>query len=297
MLKALILFLLALNQVKLIYTGDILYFLAPGMLGFFYFSTFGFLVLAAYKALSVMVEQAAGSGQAACGCHQEHESPAGRVFMYLLFSGLILAGLLTPPRPLDSSLARKKGIIYQQVKSSETRDQEAADQKDSKPMIDHEWWEEYEFETDRSQDLQGPQKLLKKELGIWYDQEYYSQLPDRLLAQDVIKAGDKDFLDVLLVISAYLDRFQGKKIELVGFVYRDRNMNKNELALTRTAITCCLADAFFYGVLVRGDSLSDFAEDTWLKVVGRVGRKTENNQDMPAVDVLSVQEISPPSPP
>lgn len=300
MLKAIILLLLAIMQVKLIYTGDILYFLAPQMLAFFYFSTFSFLFLAAYKAMIILAETGLVKHDSCdCGCPDGHESNLGRPVMYALFCILLGLGFFVQPKLLDSSVAQKKGIIYHQIQPRERlEDDQVGDVYYQPGRIDHEWWENYAFEGDEpAEALDEEQEALKQDLGIWYDSDYYQELAENLLGMDRIVVDEIGFLDIMMVIAAYQDEFQDREIELSGFVYRDHMMDDSELAVTRTAITCCLADATFYGILVRGQGLADFATDSWIKVTGKIDQAFVFDQNMLMIRADNVQQIPVPESP
>ncbi|MFN2267313.1 MAG: TIGR03943 family protein [Desulfonatronovibrio sp.] len=299
MFKAFFLLLLAVMQVKMVYTGEILYYLAPQMLPFFYFSTFSFLFLSAYKAMIIIAESDLNTKESRdCGCSDGHESSWGKPLMYALFTIPLALGFLMPPKILDSSLMEKKGIVYQQV-TPRSADHGPDDRKAAQDQtIDHEWWEDYEFESESSKnDLPEEQQALKDELGIWYEHDHYQQLTEALLAQDVINADSKGFLDTMLVISAYQNEFQGREIELSGFVYRDQAMSENELAITRTAITCCLADATFYGILIRGEDLNVFPTDSWIKVRGTIDQDFVFDQNMLMISSIEAKTIEKPESP
>ncbi|RQD65389.1 MAG: TIGR03943 family protein [Desulfonatronovibrio sp. MSAO_Bac4] len=297
MLKAFFLLLLAVVQVKMIYTGEILYYLAPQMLPFFYFSTFSFLFLSAYKAMLILLQnELQKNDPCECGCSEGHESVWGKPVMYALFTIPLALGFFMPPKLLDSALVEKKGIIYQQV-APRSADHDPDERKAAQDQtIDHEWWEDYEFESSKS-DLPEEQQTLKDELGIWYEPDHYQQLTEALLEQEVIIVDDRGFLDIMLVISAYQDKFQGREVELSGFVYRDMAMSENELAVTRTAITCCLADASFYGILIRGDGLNVFPTDSWIKVRGIIDQDLVFDQNMLMINSIETQAIETPESP
>ncbi len=300
MLKTVILLLLAIMQVRLIYSGDILYYLAPQMLPFFYFSTFCFLVLAAYKALPAMVQAVPRQGSACdCGCPAGHESKLAEPVMYVLFGLLLCLGFFMPPKLLDSAMVEKKGIIYHQTTPRDIAQGPENELYTQPGTIDHEWWAEYQFDSPASESasITGEQQALREELGIWYDADYYSQLVQRLLGMDRIVVEDKGFLDIMLVLAAYQTRFQNREIELTGFVYRDMAMSQQELAVTRTAITCCLADATFYGILVRGDDLQQFEQDSWIRVRGLIDQDYVFDQNMIMITALEVENIPVPESP
>lgn len=130
-----------------------------------------------------------------------------------------------------------------------------------------------------------------------FDADYYTQLAERLLGMDRIVVEEKGLLDIMLVISAYQARFQNKEIELTGFVYRDTAMSDQELAVIRTAITCCLADATFYGILVRGENLRKFERDSWIRVRGLMDQDYVSDQNMIMIRALEAEEVPAPDSP
>lgn len=280
----------------MIYSGEILYYLAPQMLPFFYFSTFSFLFLSAYKAMMILMENDLKTKESCdCGCPDGHESLWGKPLMYSLFTILLALGFFMPPKLLDSALVEKKGIVYQQVTPRPANEDPDGGKAGQDQTIDHDWWENYEFESESSKNnLPHEQQALKDELGIWYEPDHYQQLAEALLAQDVIFVDNRVFLDTMLVISAYQDEFQGREIELSGFIYRDQAMSENELAITRTAITCCLADASFYGILVRGEGLNVFPTDSWVNVRGIIDQDFVFDQNMLMISSIETQAIETP---
>lgn len=298
MLKAIILLLFTILQVRLVYTGDILYYLAPGMIPFLYFSSICFGLLAAYKALSII----AGSDNdhddtCDCACPGTHSTSVGSRILYAFFFLPLALGFFMPPKLLDSSMVERKGIIYHQTAQTESpRIRENTIPSESQE-IDPQWWDEYEFSSPDQDALPPEQQTLKQELGIWYDEDFYPQLTEKLLAMDRIVVGEKNFLDVMLIIAAYQDKFQDREIEFSGFVYRDSAMADNELALTRTAITCCLADATFYGILVRGHGLGNFENDSWIRVRGLIDQDFIFDQNMIMISALESESIPTPDSP
>lgn len=298
MLKAIILLLLTILQVRLLYTGDILYYLAPGMIPFLYFSSICFGLLAAYKALSIIAGADIDRNVSCnCDCQGGHPPPFRNQVMYALFLLPLGLGFFMPPKLLDSSMVEKKGIVYHQIAQPESPRTQKKDIYSQPGEIDHQWWAEYEFSPSGQETLPPEQQTLKQELGFWYDGDYYPELADRLLSMDRIVVEDMVFLDTMLTIAAYQDRFQDREIEISGFVYRDRAMSGNELAVTRTAITCCLADATFYGILVRGDGLDDFENDSWVRIRGVINQDFIFDQNMLMITALETESIPPPDSP
>jgi uncharacterized repeat protein (TIGR03943 family) len=90
-----------------------------------------------------------------------------------------------------------------------------------------------------------------------------------------IVTGPIDLVDVAAAQSvddamADLRERAGERVVLEGFVSRNPGTPVDEFDLTRFVITCCVADATIAQVRVVGAPPADRANDTWVRVTGRV---------------------------
>ena len=284
--QVLLLLGLAALQAVLLLSGAIHLYQAPKMQPFVIFSTVAFLVMALHGLWTLLVPEADAARQ--CGCSHDHApSPAGKVATAALFGLVLITGFFLPHQVLDSRVAEKKGISLSRSPAPSV----FGPSRESRfPPEDHLFFQEeipwdsaqaWDREASRA-DLDTEQARLREELGIWYDREIYQELSEDLLGRDALRITDEDFLDAMLIISAYLDRFQGRRVEFSGFVYHDGTMAENELAVARIAITCCLADATVYGLLVRTKPPLP-PNDAWVQVHGRIAATRFIDEDIPVI--------------
>ena len=226
------------------------------------------------------------------GCQEKlRTSPKAKaVFNAFILLALFL-GFFISPKFADAVTTEDKGGLHHA--KTEDCDEQEADFPSEPCEVNPEWWENYNMPDVADESLSPEQQILKNELGFFYDEDFYAALAQSLLDMDRIVIEDEMFLDAMLVIAAYLHKFQGKEIELSGFVYRDPAMSGNELALTRNMTTCCSAHATLYGTLVRGEGLDVFEDESWIRIRGLIDEDLIF-QNMPVIIVLDAEAILPP---
>ncbi|PTN37676.1 TIGR03943 family protein [Desulfonatronum sp. SC1] len=277
---------LAALQTVLLLSEAIHLYQAPKMQPFVIFSTAAFLVMALHGLWTLLIPTAEAAAR--CGCSHEHEpSQAGKVAMAALFGLVLITGFFLPHQALDSRVAEKKGIALSRSPAPSVFGPERIP---GLPPENHLFFQEetpwdsgqaMDFDSTGS-DLEEEQAKLREELGIWYDREIYQDLSEELLGRDALRITGEVFLDSMLIISAYLDRFQGRRVEFSGFAFHDGTMAENELAVARIAVTCCLADATVYGLLVRTDPPLP-PNDSWVRIQGRISAMRFMEEDIPLI--------------
>ncbi|BCX13731.1 MAG: phosphate ABC transporter substrate-binding protein [Candidatus Dojkabacteria bacterium] len=61
--------------------------------------------------------------------------------------------------------------------------------------------------------------------------------------------------------------FEGRKVDVVGFVFRD-NTKSDEFRVGRFIIRCCIVDATPISLLVKSDKAQNFEDNSWVRVRG-----------------------------
>lgn len=299
LLRVLIFTGLALLQTSLLISGQNSLYQAPHMLPFFVFSTAAFVLLAGHG-LFLLGRRPTAAGPGLCACPDAH-APSGLVkTSALLLFGLVLAsGFVLPHQYLDSRVAEKKGISLSRSPgpSLTGSHQDAAVFPEDHLFLEEDMaWDSAES-MDHDSGRSEQQDMLRDELGIWYDQELYTRISEQLLSRETLHISGESFLDAMLVISAYLDQFIGKEVEFSGFVHHDGTMAENELAVARIAVTCCLADATVYGLLVRVENPPLPANDSWVRVRGRIASTRFIDMDIPLILADELRPIDQPDQP
>jgi putative membrane protein len=115
-----------------------------------------------------------------------------------------------------------------------------------------------------------------------------------------IPSGERNILDWLRVLnsSANLREFEGQEIEVIGFVYRDAQIQQSDQFMAaRFALSCCVADARALGMVVQDAKGAALPQDTWVKVSGHIEIQHLNGIDTPVIMADAVEVIEPPAQP
>jgi uncharacterized repeat protein (TIGR03943 family) len=108
-----------------------------------------------------------------------------------------------------------------------------------------------------------------------------------------IKVDDLMYGHIISDVQDSVDHYVGKKISFNGFVYRDKQTTKNQVYVSRFAITCCVADAQVFGLMVEGDQVSAFKNDQWVKVTGTIHKVKLGKFYKPIIQLEKLEEIKP----
>lgn len=91
--------------------------------------------------------------------------------------------------------------------------------------------------------------------------------------------------------------FDGMEVDVVGFVYREPSMEKNQFMVARFTMSCCVADAFAIGMPVQWDGAADFKDGVWIRIQGTLTSGTFNGSAVPIITPKSVDPIDAPDQP
>jgi uncharacterized repeat protein (TIGR03943 family) len=94
-----------------------------------------------------------------------------------------------------------------------------------------------------------------------------------------------------------LSQFEGQKASVIGFVYFDESLNKNQFFISRFVVSCCAADGFAIAMVGEWPQASTLKKDSWVLVKGSVRSITLNDQVVPLLVAESVQAVPVPEQP
>lgn len=278
MLRSVIFFGFFLLTFQLLWTGNIQYYIAPKMVPFLYFfaaAMFGLGLMQLVRATSKEEQEEL------CNCgffHQTSRSSWQAILFYALFIVPILTGIWFPDAVLDSSIAAKRGLQYA-----------TSPQTGSFAVVEEESDEEDLAMEDREEQMD--------ESVDFYEEPDLAALKEELLNNDVIVVDDERYNDIMYILHKDLQTFIGKKIQLVGFVYKENDMDSKNFIIARFGITCCVADAYVYGIRSFSDQVQHLQEDNWVKVTGTISTIDLDDWTFPFVEVDELETIEQPDNP
>ncbi len=94
-----------------------------------------------------------------------------------------------------------------------------------------------------------------------------------------------------------LSPFLGQKASVIGFVYFDESLNKNQFFISRYVVSCCAADGFAIAMVGEWPQASTLEQDSWVLVKGTVQSISLNDQIVPVIQAESVQTVPIPEQP
>ncbi|MBU3076120.1 TIGR03943 family putative permease subunit [Clostridium estertheticum] len=117
-----------------------------------------------------------------------------------------------------------------------------------------------------------------------------SKVDEKLEMHDnTIVISDNNFEKWTEEISNNMLKYEGKKIELIGFVFKADGFKNNEFVPARLMMTCCAADLVPVGLLANYDKAKDLKQDTWIKVTGKIKILNYNGEKTPIIIVESIK--------
>lgn len=90
------------------------------------------------------------------------------------------------------------------------------------------------------------------------------------IKNNVIQVNTKNFVFSLDEILGNSDKYDGKEIEITGFLYKAKDLKENEFIIGRFMMVCCAADMQIAGIRCEGNNLESYDNDTWIKVKGKI---------------------------
>ncbi|PGV94571.1 TIGR03943 family protein [Bacillus cereus] len=274
-IRGIILIGLAMLLFKLLVTGNIYNFIAPKMIKFTYIA---FVVILIFGIVQVW-----GDGREkqhdynCCKHHTTSKSGIKSFFVYVLFVVPIVSAFLLGSVTIDGSLAGKRGMNQSvQARSLERNEKEGKQVK----------FDEREVLVDSEE---------TSNLATTYKTE--EQVIKSMLGQRKLQVKDKDYVQTMNVIGQNVNWFKGKEITFLGFIYKDKDVRGNKAVVARYGITCCIADASVWGMIVTGQNVEKIPEETWVKITGLLDETTYKGTVFTLVKVNKIEKINKPNEP
>ncbi|UYP07415.1 TIGR03943 family putative permease subunit [Priestia megaterium] len=279
---------------KLILTGKIVQFIAPKMMPFILFSSGTFFLLGI-----IQIWRSSVDNDLTCECSHDHmeKGKIRTTFSYSLFLLPIMSGFLFSNHILDSSVAVKRGLSFS-VNTSDNQQQPAGDEKIEVTNS--------ELEKDMNDLLSGDSDETPKNIPTTHQNSiaakvapkgFYELLEKKLVKQPKISINNTDYIPVMNIIENNANQFIGKKVEVNGFVYREKGFKDNQFVVARFGISCCAADASVYGLLSTLENASTLKKDTWVHIKGIIQKTTYNGENVPYIQVQQIESIDQPDNP
>ncbi len=114
------------------------------------------------------------------------------------------------------------------------------------------------------------------------------------LQHNTVVMDDSNFVKWLDAIYNNPSEYEGKKITVTGFVFKDKKFEANEFVPARMMMTCCAADMSVVGLLARYSQASELRENSWFKFTGTIENSEFNGKNIPVINIESAEKVDKP---
>ena len=108
-----------------------------------------------------------------------------------------------------------------------------------------------------------------------------------------ISVTDDNYFEVLDDLLNNLDTIEGKEIEISGFIYREDEFTKKQMAISRLSMSCCVVDATLYGYMVNGN-VEGMKTNDWYTITGTLKKGSYKGEPVPVIDLKESKKIKAP---
>jgi putative membrane protein len=115
-----------------------------------------------------------------------------------------------------------------------------------------------------------------------------------LKQEDTIVMTDESFIPWIEELYGSLSKYEGKKIQVVGFVFKDKELGQNRFVPARFTMSCCAADMQPAGLLCNYKGAEQLKKDSWVKVTGKIQKGELKGQIMPVIAAEAVEPTDKP---
>lgn len=204
----------------------------------------------------------------------------------------LLTGFLLPAKVLDSSIADKKGAMLSIAGSSKSgqgsqatsNPKEQAEGQDTGD--DTQPPEESDYQAGQGSDIPEGTETATGYENLMTDAEYDKKMKE-LESGSTIFFNDSIYSSYYEAISSDIDKFQGRKVSLYGFVYKEEGFAENQLVVSRFLVTHCVADASIIGFLSEFPDAATIEKDTWIKIEGVIETGSYMDTPIPLIKVTN----------
>lgn len=114
------------------------------------------------------------------------------------------------------------------------------------------------------------------------------------LQGDTIVVEDNNFVKWVQEIYNNPEKYNGKKITVTGFVFKDKQFNSNEFVPARLMMVCCAADMTPVGLKANYNNASELQQDSWFKFSGVIVNSKYDGQQTPVINIESIEKTQKP---
>ncbi|KJR96763.1 MAG: hypothetical protein VR68_13770 [Peptococcaceae bacterium BRH_c4a] len=240
---------------------------------------FVWLTEAAAVLIFLMFLVQAGNSYRRTSTSHSHSGQSKIKLALLPFVVTLLMAFLLPDNALDASMAYNKGMNLKTRPATSDQSGPSSTVPGNAPA------------TQTNNNGTDPQAYDRRSKNT------FQSKVDELRKSSLIKVTEDDFTLITSEINMYPDKYVGKEIAMLGFVFKDQDYPSNQFGLVRYVVSCCSADAIIDGFLCEYNNASDLSKGSWLNIRGIIKMGQFDNNPIPMIKVTSLSKGQEPQSP
>ena len=113
-----------------------------------------------------------------------------------------------------------------------------------------------------------------------------------LIKGKTINITNENFINTYEEIYGNPHNYVGTFINMKGFIYNQKGLNRTEFILSRIIVSCCAADAQLVGILCDNSEEKIFAEGTWVNIEGILSEREFKDTKSGEIIIIPIIKVS-----
>ncbi|MBP1966868.1 TIGR03943 family putative permease subunit [Paenibacillus aceris] len=280
-IRAAVLITFVIFIVQISRSDALIYYVAPRMALWVKSLAVGMYVLAMHQLYlavrDIRSKEKTSSIACSCSAHSHDQWKPSVIIMYTVLIIPLILAFSFPNAVLGSQMAAKKGLNLTPSGILVNNNY-----GDAGPNL---------VPNDKLQLVTGPTFPFNE-----YTKPYAKRAAD-MYNQPLVLINDDFYIESLTSLDLYQDQFIGKKVQISGYVYRLDNMNKNQFALGRFSMRCCVADSVPLAILVETDNPEQWKNDMYVVALGTIEKRNLDGKDVVTIVAKTIDTQKEPTSP
>lgn len=112
------------------------------------------------------------------------------------------------------------------------------------------------------------------------------------LNSKTINMSNENFINTYEDIYGNPHNYVGRSINMKGFIYKQKGLEKAGFILSRIVVSCCAADAQLVGILCDNTEGKTFTEGTWVNIEGTLGEREYKDAKSGVISIIPIIKVN-----
>ena len=122
---------------------------------------------------------------------------------------------------------------------------------------------------------------------------FFKNISTQISSNDILEINETNYTNILKASNENIDAYIGKKIHVIGYIYRLIDFDENQFVIARDMKFGNNSQSLIVGFLCNYKKAKDFPDGCWVDIIGEIKRGFFN-EDIAILDIISIKETQKP---